>query len=200
MAQSTATASAPSFTFSIDDSLAEWTVPPRVWLSSHEELLNQRQIKLDRLATGNLVFNKDSKILLLQRAPHDSLPNRWEIPGGGADDSDSSILHSAARELWEETGLVATRFHHLVTEGTAGRDLQIFPNSTKTLWLCRFSFNVQVQNPAQVTLDPAEHQDFVWASEEEVRAGKAGHRDIIITNDAMRLVILEGFSLQNASS
>ncbi|KAL6689956.1 NUDIX hydrolase domain-like protein [Trichoderma pleuroticola] len=189
-------ASPPKFLFDINDGLDEWSVPAQQWLDTHKVKLEERQIKLDKLATGCIVFNPEGKILLIQRASHDSLPNRWETPGGGVDTSDATILHGAARELWEETRLVAKRFVRLVTEGPEGRDLQVFPNSTKTLWLCRFSFDVEVERVSQVTLDAAEHQDFVWASEDEVRAQKIGDRDILVTHDSMRSVILESFRLR----
>lgn len=42
------------------------------------------------------------------------LPGCWEIPGGGCDDDDESILHAVARELWEEVGLTTTRIGPLV--------------------------------------------------------------------------------------
>jgi len=48
-------------------------------------------------------------VLPLQRAASDEEPNKWEPPGGGCDDDDESILHAAARELWEEAGLQAAR-------------------------------------------------------------------------------------------
>ncbi|KAL7916865.1 NUDIX hydrolase domain-like protein [Trichoderma velutinum] len=190
-------ASPPKFLFDIDDGLDEWSVPVQQWLDTHKVKLEERQIKLDRLATGCIVFNPEGRVLLIQRAGHDSLPNRWEIPGGAVDSRDPTILYGAARELWEESRLIAKRFVRLVTEGPGGRDLQVFPNSTKTLWLCRFSFEVEIESASHVMLDAAEHQDFVWVSEDEVRAQKIGDRDIPITNDAMRSVILEFFRLRN---
>ncbi len=41
-----------------------------------------------------------------------------EIPGGKMDDTDETILHAAARELKEETGLTATRAVRQVTQFT----------------------------------------------------------------------------------
>jgi 8-oxo-dGTP pyrophosphatase MutT (NUDIX family) len=35
------------------------------------------------------------------------MPGRQEIPGGGVDDDDESILHAVERELWEEAALTA---------------------------------------------------------------------------------------------
>ncbi len=186
----------PAFNFEVSDGLAEWNVPSKHWLAENRNRLQERNIKLDAVTTGNLVFNPEGKVLVIQRAGHDSLPNRWEIPGGAVDPEDQTILHGAAREIWEESRLVAKRFVRLVTEGPGGRDLQIFPNSRKTLWLCRFSFIVEVESWETVHLDPAEHQAFAWVSEDEVKNQKIGERELPITNSAMQSVILESFRLR----
>lgn len=80
-----------------------------------------------------------NKILLIQRAAHDSWPGRWEVPGGACDPEDPSILYSVARELWEEAGLKATRIGPLV-----GGTNHLFVTSTGNL-VCRFSFLVDVE-------------------------------------------------------
>lgn len=50
--------------------------------------------------------------LLVRRAASDSYPLKWEIPGGSVSPArDASVLHAAARELREETGLRVARFH-----------------------------------------------------------------------------------------
>ncbi|PWI68691.1 hypothetical protein PCL_01780 [Purpureocillium lilacinum] len=50
--------------------------------------------------------------LLIRRAASDSYPLKWEIPGGSVSTArDASVLHAAARELREETGLRVARFH-----------------------------------------------------------------------------------------
>jgi 8-oxo-dGTP pyrophosphatase MutT (NUDIX family) len=186
----------PILNFEIDDSLADWNVPQKKWLTQNSERLQKREIRLDGLATGNLVFNHEGKVLLIQRAPDDSMPNRWEIPGGGVDDEDPTILYGAARELWEESGLKARRYTKLITEGAGGRDLQVFPNSKGTRWFCRFSFLVDVESCEDVGLDPKEHQDFLWASKREIEEQKTGKRDLPITNPAMRSLLLEAFRLR----
>jgi 8-oxo-dGTP pyrophosphatase MutT (NUDIX family) len=186
----------PVFDFEVDDSLAEWNIPAAEWLARNGEKLLEKNIKLDGVATGNIVFNPEGKILVIQRASHDSMPNKWEIPGGAVDDQDPTILYGAARELWEESGLVAKRFSRLVTEGPNGRDLHVFPNSKETRWFCRFSFDVTVESCGNVKLDPTEHQDFAWASENEIMEQKIGDRDMTITNKAMLSIILESFRLR----
>jgi 8-oxo-dGTP pyrophosphatase MutT (NUDIX family) len=186
----------PTFHFEVDGGLTEWNVPAKEWLTRNRENIRERQLKLDGLATGNIVFNPEGRVLIIQRASNDSMPNRWEIPGGAVDDEDPTILYGAAREMWEESGLVAKRFSHLVTEGPEGRDLQVFPNSKETRWFCRFTFDVEVESYSYVRLDPTEHQDFAWASEEEIRAQKIGNRELPITNKAMLSLILESFRLK----
>ncbi|PHH90794.1 hypothetical protein CDD83_2643 [Cordyceps sp. RAO-2017] len=186
----------PAFDFEIDDSLAEWAVPAPAWLARNAERLRLRKLALDGIASGSLVFDPAGRVLMLQRADHDSMPGRWEMPGGAVDDADPTILHGAARELWEEAGLVATRFCAVVTEGSSGRDLQVYPNRNRTRWFCRFAFLAQVESCHDVRLDPNEHQAFVWASEDDVRRQSVDRHPLPVTTDAVRLLILESFRLR----
>ena len=181
--------------FSFDDALAAWNTPAREWLTKNEK-------HWDGLATANLVFDRVGRLLLLQRAAHDSMPNRWEIPGGAVDDDDPSILYGAARELWEESGLAAQRFTALVTTETRAGEVPgfVFTNRHGTRFFCRFTFVVDVESYDAVKLDPNEHQDFVWATEDEVRAEKMGDRVITITNKLTKEHMLEGFSRRAAGS
>lgn len=145
------------------------------------------------MATGALVFDSAStpvKILLLQRSPNDSMPNLWEIPGGGCDEEDPSILHGAARELWEEAGLVAKRV------GPQVGGAYMFTTGSGNL-VCKIHFAVEAERSADgkldVKLDPEEHQDYVWATEEEVLAGKAGDVVLDFTTAEQKAIILEAF-------
>lgn len=146
--------------------------------------------------------SKTPRVLLVQRAAHDSMPLRWETPGGGCDDDDTSILHSCARELFEESGLRATTVGPLVrvgfvsdsegvrgggprseAEATAvqeqghewgeGMGGQFFQTRRGKL-VCKFYFvaSVPEERVAEVTVDPKEHAGYVWATEEEVRQKK----------------------------
>ena len=77
--------------------------------------------KYDGLAVGACVFKPGSddggenRILLVQRAASDSMPLHWEVPGGACDDEDESLLHAAARELLEESGLRARAIRALIS-------------------------------------------------------------------------------------
>ena len=177
--------------FTLDDSLSSWNIPAREWLVKHG-----KENEWDGLATAAVVFNSEGKILLLQRASTDSMPDKWELPGGAVDDDDPTILHGAARELAEESVLVATHFNHIVTEGP-NHDLgHAFPNSTKTKVWCRFTFQAEVESCDSVKLDPREHQDFAWVSEAEVQERKMGARDLAITRESVAALIVEAFRMR----
>ncbi|KAH8890488.1 hypothetical protein GQ53DRAFT_747516 [Thozetella sp. PMI_491] len=182
----------PKFTF--DPSLSEWNIPAQQWLTTHDK-------HWDGLATASLVFDAEGRVLLLQRASHDSMPNLWETPGGAVDNEDASVLHGAARELQEEAGLVANRFTHIVTKAAAGETPGfVFTNRTGTRFFFRITFAADVDDCSVVTLDPNEHQAFVWATEQEVSDEKIGDRAIPITNPQTKLHLLEGFRLRKETS
>lgn len=187
----------PLFSFTFHTSLSPWNIPCQQWLRDHH------CSNLNGLATGSLVFDPQGRILLIQRAGHDSMPNMWEVPGGAVDDDDPTVLHGAARELWEEAGLVATNFTHLIrpaiTSG-AGADTElghIFTNRLGTKTFCRFSFVTEVESCAAVQLDPNEHQAFVWATADEIQQQRMHDGlEIPITHESVRVLILEAFRLR----
>lgn len=185
--------SPPTYNFTNDSSLASWN------RTGKECLIRKGPDKdWDGLATACIVFNPSDQILVIQRASHDSLPNRWELPGGAVDDEDATVLHGAARELWEESGLVARHFTHLVTQGPGGAEEETFSNRARTKKFARFSFAVEVESCEVVKLDPNEHQRFGWVSEEDVKAMRVGDGGLKleITKEGVTNVILEAFRLR----
>lgn len=145
-------------------------------------------------------------MLLLQRAPHDSMPLRWEPPGGAVDPEDASIPLGCARELREEAGLAATRVLRLVERGGGGGGADVFTNRTGKRVFRRFTFEVEVQRPddskgvpPEVRLDPQEHVDFYWATRDEVEQGRRrdGTEKMEITSVAAREILLRGFDLRS---
>ncbi|KAF6838230.1 nudix domain protein [Colletotrichum plurivorum] len=181
----------PTFQLKYPPSLEPYNLPSRAWLAANDK-------HWDGLATGALVFDdaansSSRRILLLQRAAHDSMPNLWETPGGAADDDDASLLIACARELWEEAGLEAVEIVRVVSEGEGQEPGSVFTNRTGTVVFCRFAFEVRARPGGEVKIDPEEHQDFVWATEEEVRAGRVGWKEIPVTNGQMMRLILDGF-------
>jgi len=160
----------PQYRFIRHPSTTPFTVPSQTYLA------NNPDSKFKYMATGALVFdNSESdnpRVLLLQRCAHDSWPNCWEIPGGACDAEDESILHGVARELWEESGLVASHI------GPTIGDAQLFV-STSGRHVGKFVFLVTTVSgedgkAPEVKLSPEEHQNFVWASEEEVKSKRIG--------------------------
>ncbi|OHE92139.1 NUDIX domain-containing protein [Colletotrichum orchidophilum] len=186
----------PTFNLTYPPSLEPYNVPAVTWLTTNSK-------SWDGLATGALVFSATTnKILLLQRAAHDSMPLRWETPGGAADPDDASLFVACARELWEEAGLEAAEIVRVVSEGEGREPGSVFTNRTGTRVFCRFAFEVRVKGGSRdeareleerVRIDPEEHCAFVWASEEEVRSERIGEREIPITNGQMARLILDGF-------
>lgn len=174
--------------FKYDDSVATFAVSKAAYLEAHPEA----GFKL--VATAALVLNPSSpepRILLLQRADNDSNPGKWEPPGGAVDDDDPSILHAAARELWEEAGLQAARICGPVGEPHffARR------NGDK---ICQFNFAVHVSSDSgdvfTARLNFDEHQAQVWATEAEVRAGRIGDVNIDFARDDVEQTVLLAFA------
>jgi 8-oxo-dGTP pyrophosphatase MutT (NUDIX family) len=183
----------PKFGFEVDASLAAWNMPMQEWLTKNNK-------HWDGLAVGSLVFDPSGRLLIIQRASHDSMPNKWEIPGGAVDDVDPSVHYAAVRELWEESGLVAKRLNYIVTVGRNREPGFVFPNRAGTRFWCRFSFDVEVESCIDVKLDPNEHQDFAWVTEAEIQEQRIGDRDIQLTDIHMQTLLLEGFRLRRENA
>ncbi|KAI9930734.1 hypothetical protein ASPWEDRAFT_27234 [Aspergillus wentii DTO 134E9] len=112
------------------------------------------------------------RVLLIQRSLSDSYPGCWEGPGGLCETTDETLLAGVAREVLEETGLHVSRFVDLVSvEGW----VKVRPEGVRRA--VQYSFIVEVHESQAsgwedaVRLDPAEHEDFVWVTQEEVRDG-----------------------------
>jgi 8-oxo-dGTP pyrophosphatase MutT (NUDIX family) len=177
----------PTYNFQYDESVAEFAVSKSAYLRTHPNAA----FKL--VATAALVLDTSlptPRILLLQRAANDSHPGKWEPPGGAVDDEDLTILHAAARELWEEASLQASHI-----SGPVGGP-HFFPRSNGDQ-ICRFSFAVHVLTndgaALSAKLDPNEHQSYVWATEEEVRAGRAGAVDLEFVKEEVKRTVLLAF-------
>lgn len=144
------------------------------------------------------------RVLLIRRAASDSMPNLWEVPGGTVDDTDATILHGAARELLEESGLRAAHIGPLVRRTSAGADGahededegQVFLTRTGNL-VAKFHFLVEVPRGCEgaVKCDPEEHSEWVWATEAEVEAAVVGGRAVQFTTVDQRQAVLNGFRL-----
>ncbi|PLB46454.1 hypothetical protein P170DRAFT_511224 [Aspergillus steynii IBT 23096] len=114
-----------------------------------------------------------TRVLLLRRSKHDSYPGFWEGPGGLCEPTDSSILSGAAREVYEESGLRVTHFQDLIGVHEWTR-----VKSEGVVRAAKFTFLALVEEAkdgegweGRVRLEPDEHEEFVWATEGEVREG-----------------------------
>jgi 8-oxo-dGTP pyrophosphatase MutT (NUDIX family) len=184
------TSQTPVFDFKRHPSISPFTVSPQTYSLTHP---GRNYIYM----ASALVFDNETsigpRVLLVQRSAHDFMPNLWEVPGGSVDDDDKSILHAVARELWEEAGLTATKIGRL-----AGPP-QIFavPSGRE---FCKFTFLVEVEQSSdeglKVKLDPMEHQNFVWATEGEVKAGKVGNVELEFTSWEVEQTVLEAFRVR----
>ena len=100
----------------IPPSLRHLTVPLPTFLALNKQYTN--------LAVGSFIFRSSKSatpephLLIVQRAATErGFPNKWEVPGGSCEASDPTILHSLARETFEETGLRLTRFRRQIGSG-----------------------------------------------------------------------------------
>ena len=188
------------------------------------------------LAVGAFIFsisNGDSpsdhpRLLQIQRAASErAFPNLWEVPGGSSELTDPTILHSVAREVFEETGLHLTRFIRQIGSGT---EFVTGPKSRPKPWL-KLHFEIEVaelgralleglsscvhgdhgqQSGAEqsgrlrnvisgtsieVFLDPTEHQDYRWVSEDDVRTDRYNGGSHRLVSDDQKRVTLEAFNL-----
>ena len=132
------------------------------------------------------------------------MPNYWETPGGACDDHDQTILHAVARELWEETTLIAKSVGPMVGEG-----YKFKTRSGKMVQKLSFTVEVERQdrdsdsnssNNLEVLLRPKEHQNFMWATEEEVRAHKVGDMEIGFTMPEQEAVVMDAFTVLQANN
>ncbi|RDW70521.1 NUDIX hydrolase [Aspergillus mulundensis] len=142
------------------------------------------------------------RILLLQRSYEDSYGGQWEGPGGSIDPDDANILDGVAREVLEESGLHVSRFVELAGKeewvrqrpdradlvvkftfivevheakpAVSTRDGEGDGNGVPADTLANGGVAPALERrwEEMVSLDPAEHRDFKWVTEEEVREGE----------------------------
>ncbi|CAI6093161.1 unnamed protein product [Clonostachys chloroleuca] len=194
---------APEFHFTFPDRLKGWDKSVAVWLQENNKYFSG-------VAASAIVF-KGERVLVLQRAPHDSMPLQWEPPGGGVD-PEETILVGCARELWEEAGLVARRVVRVVpppvtrdggeVEGAEreDRDLGIpFSNRRGDKFYYKFTFEVEVEDADAVRIDPNEHVDWMWLTEEEVENCRTTNGSAVsFTMSSVRKQLLGAFALRKA--
>ena len=199
----------PPLSYTTHPSLSpDYNIPVSTWVAHHDSHLCVGVGVLHHATTDPNVTVP--RILLIQRAPSEAFGHRWEIPGGSAELQEPTLFASAGRELYEETGLRVTAFTSLLGSYTwidknPDTGEAIYDKDGRCKWL-KVSFVADVEDstesggePPQVTLDPDEHQAFVWASEEEVRAGKVGVVNLFWLSDNQRADVLRAFEIARAA-
>jgi dATP pyrophosphohydrolase len=117
-----------------------------------------------------LVYTQDLRVLLLERA---DFPDHWQSVTGSRE-PDEPLPRTAARELEEETGIVAARFGGVI-DWNVSHDYEIFPQwrhryPPGTLHNTEHVFAVPVPAPVPVTLNPREHVAHAWLPWREAAA------------------------------
>lgn len=118
-----------------------------------------------------------------------------EIPGGKCDETDETILHGVARELKEETGLNVKRFIRKAGQLDWEDGL---PHHRKTERWVKLVFEVEVEVYDPVMLDPLEHQQYCWATEEEVEKEKTDNTTLKYISPPNKTIKLDAFRLRRA--
>ncbi|KAI9923376.1 hypothetical protein MW887_009926 [Aspergillus wentii] len=138
-------------------------------------------------------------ILLLQRAPCDTNPGFWEVAGGRIEKQDEKPRSALEREVQEETGLQLSRVIHALPTLTWRRSREGGWQEWVGLPYIIEVSEAETSNPHAnsegvsqsvtkwedaVRLNPKEHQDFAWATEEEVQHDKypmfGNHKETIL--------------------
>lgn len=111
-----------------------------------------------------VIHTPDLEVLLIERADK---PGYWQSVTGSLDAPDEPLQGTAARELFEETGIVADGSAIVLRDWHLSNLYEIYP-----VWRHRYApgvthntehvFSVCVPRDIAVTLSPREHLNFAW--------------------------------------
>ncbi|MYM72525.1 dihydroneopterin triphosphate diphosphatase [Duganella sp. FT134W] len=111
-----------------------------------------------------VIHTADLHVLLIERADK---PGYWQSVTGSLDAPDEPLLQAAARELFEETGIVADGERIALRDWRLSNVYEIYP-----VWRHRYApgvtqntehvFSVEVPRTIAITLSPREHLNYVW--------------------------------------
>ncbi len=111
-----------------------------------------------------VIHTSDLQVLLIERADKAGF---WQSVTGSLDAADEPLLHTATRELVEETGIVADGHTIALRDWHMSNVYEIYP-----VWRHRYApgvthntehvFSVCVPRDIAITLSPREHLNFEW--------------------------------------
>ena len=111
-----------------------------------------------------VIYSAELEVLLIERADR---PGFWQSVTGSLDAPDEALIDTAARELREETGIVADGRHIVLHDWQLANIYEIYP-----VWRHRYApgvthntehvFGVCVARDVQITLSAREHLQYVW--------------------------------------
>jgi dATP pyrophosphohydrolase len=111
-----------------------------------------------------VIHTPSLEVLLIERADR---PGFWQSVTGSLDTPDEPLIDTAARELFEETGIVADGANIVLHDWRLSNIYEIYP-----VWRHRYApgvthntehvFSVCVPRDVAVTLSPREHLNHVW--------------------------------------
>lgn len=109
-----------------------------------------------------VIHTPEAQVLLIERAAQ---PGFWQSVTGSQDEGDASLLHTAQREVHEETGIAAPLAAFV--DWQLSNTYEIYP-----AWRQRYApgvthntehvFSLCVRAGTPVQLSPREHQAFQW--------------------------------------
>lgn len=109
-----------------------------------------------------VIHTPDLQVLLIERADKAGF---WQSVTGSVEAQDADLYATAAREVFEETGLQASE--HVLTDWQASNIYEIYPH-----WRYRYApgvtentehlFGLELAKPVEVKLAPDEHVRYEW--------------------------------------
>lgn len=144
-----------------------------------EYVIREKAIKegITHISTGVAIV-RDGKVLLVRRSINDFLGGYYELPGGGVDNRET-IEEAAMREIKEETGLLTSK----VITTFKGFDY----STDKKPRVRQINLLIGVK-PGEVKLSN-EHDDFLWAKEEDLNDIKMTESMFECIKDAFNKIV-----------